>query len=79
GSEVRRLDHVGGTVRSVAFVHEGKEYQASGDLFVLGANAIQSAAIMLRSGLGDEFVGRGLHESYGWNFEVYLDGVDNFD
>ncbi|RUZ37777.1 GMC family oxidoreductase, partial [Mesorhizobium sp. M7A.F.Ca.CA.004.05.2.1] len=55
------------------------EYQVSGDLFILGANAIQSAAIMLRSGLGGEFVGSGLHESYGWNFEVYLDGVDNFD
>ncbi len=56
-----------------------RNIQASGDLFVLGANAIQSPAIMLRSGLGGEFVGLGLHESYGWNFEVYLDGVDNFD
>ncbi|MCF6103556.1 GMC oxidoreductase [Mesorhizobium muleiense] len=79
GAEVRRLDHIGGSVRSVAFVHEGKEYSVSGDLFILGANAIQSPAIMLRSGLSGEFVGRGLHESYGWNFEAYLDGVDNFD
>ncbi len=79
GAEVRRLDHVGGSVRSVAFLCGGKEYSVSGDLFVLGANAIQSPAIMLRSGLGGEFVGLGLHESYGWNYEVYLDGVDNFD
>jgi choline dehydrogenase-like flavoprotein len=79
GSEVRRLDHVNGSVRSVTFLRDGKEQVATGDLFVLGANGIQSAAIMLRSGLGGEFVGRGLHESYGRNFEVYLDGVDNFD
>jgi len=79
GVEVRRFDHAGGAVRSVIFAQEGKEYSVSADLFVLGANAIQSPAIMLRSGLGGEFVGLGLHESYGWNYEVYLDGVDNFD
>ncbi|MEY9102454.1 choline dehydrogenase-like flavoprotein [Sinorhizobium fredii] len=79
GSEVRRLEHASGSVRAVAFSYDGKEHVVTGDLFVLGANGIQSAAIMLRSDLGDEFVGRGLHESYGWNLEVYLDGVDNFD
>jgi choline dehydrogenase-like flavoprotein len=79
GAEVRRLDHAGGSVRSVTYRHDGQEYVATGDLFVLGANAIQSAAIMLRSDLGGQFVGRGLHESYGWSFEAYLDGVDNFD
>nr|WP_223843446.1 GMC family oxidoreductase [Sinorhizobium fredii] len=79
GSEVRRLDHAAGSVRAVRFRHGGKEYVVTGDLFILGANGIQSAAIMLRSDLDGEFVGHGLHESYGWNMEVYLDGVDNFD
>ncbi|ASY66712.1 Glucose-methanol-choline (GMC) oxidoreductase:NAD binding site (plasmid) [Sinorhizobium sojae CCBAU 05684] len=79
GSEVRRLDHSAGSVRAVTFRHGGTEHVVTGDLFVLGANGIQSAAIMLRSGLGGEFVGRGLHESYGRNLEAYLDGVDNFD
>lgn len=78
-SQVRRFDHAGGSIRSVTFRHGGKEHVVTGDLFVLGANGIQSAAIMLRSGLGGECVGRGLHESYGWSFEAYLDGVDNFD
>ncbi|MDW6025919.1 GMC family oxidoreductase [Mesorhizobium sp. BAC0120] len=78
-SEVRRLENTGGSVRSVTFVNGGNEYRVSGDLFVLGANAIQSPAIMLRSDLGGEFVGRGLHEAYGWSYEVFLDGVDNFD
>ena len=79
GSQVRRLDHAGGSVRSATFVSGDEEFQVTGDLFVLGANGIQSPAIMLRSDLGGEFVGRGLHESYGWSFEAYLDGVDNFD
>ncbi|CAH2394579.1 GMC oxidoreductase [Mesorhizobium ventifaucium] len=79
GAEVRRLGHTGTSIRSVTFRRDGQEYVATGDLFVLGANGIQSAAIMLRSELGGDFVGRGLHESYGWNFEVYLDGIDNFD
>jgi choline dehydrogenase-like flavoprotein len=78
-SEVRRFGYAGSSIRSAMFVSGGKEFRVTGDLFVLGANGIQSPAIMLRSDLGGEFVGRGLHESYGWSFEAYLDGVDNFD
>lgn len=79
GCEVRRLEYAGGSIRSVVFVSNGKEFRISGDLFVLGANAIQSPAIMLRSGLDGEFVGHGLFEGYGWCYEAYLDGVENFD
>ncbi|HCL76618.1 MAG TPA: 2-keto-gluconate dehydrogenase, partial [Pseudomonas sp.] len=50
-----------------------------GDLFVLGANAIQSPAILLRSGIDDGETGMGLHEQVGANVEVYLDGLGNFD
>ncbi|AUX80393.1 GMC oxidoreductase [Sinorhizobium fredii] len=78
-SEVRRLEHAAGSMRAATFRHDGREHTVTGDLFVLGANGIQSPAIMLRSGLGGDLVGRGLHESYGWNLEAYLDGVDNFD
>ncbi|MES0214142.1 hypothetical protein NKL07_01655 [Mesorhizobium sp. C280B] len=60
-------------------MNEDKEFQVTADLFVLGANAIQSPAIVLRSDLDGEWVGRGLHEGFGWNFEAYLDGIDNFD
>lgn len=79
GAEVRRLGHAGNAVRSVTFRAEGRDYEVKGDLFVLGANAIQSPAILERSGLGGGLVGRGLHESYGASFEVFLDGVENFD
>ncbi|MER9851738.1 GMC family oxidoreductase [Mesorhizobium sp. M0106] len=78
-SEVRRLEYAGGSVRSATFVNDDKEFQITADLFVLGANAIQSPAIMLRSGLDGDCVGRGLHESFGWSFEAYLDSIDNFD
>ncbi|WP_232491539.1 GMC oxidoreductase [Novosphingobium kaempferiae] len=79
GAEVLSLEAQGGAVRSVVFRSGGKEYSVSGDLFVLGANAIHSPAILLRSGIDRGPVGRGLHEAYGIEVEVFLDGVDNFD
>ncbi len=79
GAEVRRLGYTGNTAQSVTFQANGRTYSVTGDLFVLGANAIQSPAILKRSGLGEGVVGLGLHESYGAAFEVFLDGVENFD
>lgn len=79
GAEVRRLGHTGNSVQSVTFRTNGREQTVTGDLFVLGANAIQSPAILQRSDLGGGLVGRGLHESYGANFEVFLNGINNFD
>lgn len=79
GAEVRRLDHRGNSVRAVSFRANNREYLVTGDLFVLGANAIHSPAILQRSDLGGGLVGKGLHESYGAAFEVFLDGVENFD
>jgi choline dehydrogenase-like flavoprotein len=78
GAEVTHLDTAAGTVRSVRFKSGGKEYTVHGDLFVLGANAIHSPAILLRSGIDQGPVGKGLHEAYGVEVEVMLDGVDNF-
>lgn len=79
GAEVRRLGYTGNSVQSVSFQANGHSYTVTGDLFVLGANAIQSPAILKRSGLGEGVVGLGLHEAYGADFEVFLDGVENFD
>ncbi len=78
-AEVRTMDEASGVIRSVTFVHAGVEITVTGDLVVLGANGIQSAAIMERSGLGGGLVGRGLHESLGTEYEAFLGGVDNFD
>ena len=79
GSEVRTLEADAANVRKVTYRRGGSEHTATADLFVLGANAIHSPAILQRSGLGGGLVGRGLHESYGVHVEAYLDGLDNFD
>jgi len=78
-SRVTHFDHAQGRVRAVHFTSEGRDHRVSADLFVLGANAIHSPAILLRSGMDHPLTGRGLHESYGAHVEAYLDGVDNFD
>lgn len=79
GAPVRRLEYVGDTVDAAVFEVDGRERRVRGDLFVLGANAIQSPAILLRSGMDAPLTGVGLHESLGTFVEAYLDGVDSFD
>ncbi|AZB57574.1 GMC family oxidoreductase [Cereibacter sphaeroides] len=78
-TEVRRFEAAGSSI-SAAVIRgpDGREHKVTGDLFVLGANAIHSPAILLRSDLGGGLTGVGLHESYGWSMEAWLDGVDNF-
>jgi choline dehydrogenase-like flavoprotein len=75
--EVERSD--GSRVSAVRFRHGGREQRVGCDLCVLGANAIHSAAILLRSGIADPLTGRGLNEQLGYAVEVFLDGLDNFD
>jgi choline dehydrogenase-like flavoprotein len=77
-----RVDHLettGGAVTGVVFVHDGEPLAARGELIVLGANAIHSPPILLRSGIDGAVVGKGLHEQRGIGIEVLLDGLDNFD
>lgn len=77
--EVRYIEYGRDTVTSVLIRGSDGESRVSGDLFVLGANAIHSPAILLRSGLTDQWLGRGLHEQHSVSYEVHLDGVKNFD
>lgn len=78
-ARVRRLEETGGTVRAAEVEIGGVSQRVTGDLFVLGANAVHSPAILLASGMGDEHTGRYLHESCGASAEILLDGLDNFD
>jgi len=78
-SKAVRYEGAGNSVSALVFEHGGKPYRVTGDLFVLGANAIQSPAILQRSSMGGGMTGKGLHESLGTHVEVLLDGMDSFD
>lgn len=77
--EVTHLDHASGTVRSAVYRSGGVEQRVTGDLFVLGANAIHSPAILLRSGIERPLTGVGIHEQVGYGLEILLDGLDSLD
>ncbi|MEL6983834.1 MAG: GMC family oxidoreductase, partial [Actinomycetota bacterium] len=78
-AEVRTIESTGDSATGVTYRTGGTEVTVAADLVVLGANAIQSPAILLRSAIDDPWVGRGLHEQHSVGYEAYLDGVDNFD
>lgn len=78
GAAAQALETEGGTAASVVALEGGRETRYRGDLFVLGANAIFNAHILLRSGFGGPLVGHGLCEQVSRSVMVYLDGVDNF-
>jgi choline dehydrogenase-like flavoprotein len=75
-AEVTALETAGDRITGVRYVQDGREREARGELVVLGANAIFSAAILLRSGITGAATGRYLHEQLGALVEVLLDGLD---
>jgi choline dehydrogenase-like flavoprotein len=77
--EVTHLDHAGDTVSAAVYKKDGAEHRVTGDLFVLGANAIHSPAILMRSGIDHPLTGVGIHEQVGYQLEVLLNGVDSLD
>lgn len=79
GARVTGIETAGGRISGVRFENGGREHAVTGDLFVLGANAIHSPGILLHSGITGGPVGQGLHEAYGVEVEAMLDGMDNFD
>ncbi len=64
GAQVRSFDSASDAVSAVHFRDKQRDHRVTGDLFVLGANAIHSPAILLRSDLGGGKVGLGLHEVF---------------
>jgi choline dehydrogenase-like flavoprotein len=77
--EVTHLDVANGKTVAALYKQAGRELRAKGELFVLGANAIHSPAILLRSGIEHPLTGVGIHEQVGYHAEVMLDGLDNMD
>jgi choline dehydrogenase-like flavoprotein len=78
-AKVERLDVAANVVTGVIFNKGGREQKARGELVVLGANAIYSPWIMLRSGLRGHGLGRYLCEKMMVLAEVKLSGLKHFD
>lgn len=74
-SEVETLGYRGDIITHAVVRSGDKRYRVNGDLFVLGANAIQSPAILLRSDIVHGETGLNLHEQIGASAEVFLDGL----
>ena len=78
-AQVLEIEQEAGTATGVVYQQDGRDVTISGDLIVLGANAIQSPAILLRSNIQHPKTGLGLCEQLAYGVELKLDGVNNFD
>lgn len=78
-AEVFEIEHAGNAASGLRYRRGGAEERANATLIALGANAIFNPWLLLRSGLDDGVVGRGLVEQVSIAADVMLDGVDNFD
>jgi choline dehydrogenase-like flavoprotein len=79
GADVTEIDVAGSVAKGVRYRQAGVNRAAAADLVALGANAIMNPFLLLRSGLDDGVVGRGLVEQVTVSLDVHLDGIDNFD
>ncbi len=62
-TEARMIDFEGGRAKAILVRgSDGKEYRLRGNTFALGTNGIFNAAILLRSGVQNNALGRYLHE-----------------
>lgn len=77
--KVERVMTTGDRATGVVYSNAGKEHSVRGDLVVMGANAIHSAFILLRSGFDEWALGRFLHEKISLKAEAFVKGVKNFD
>lgn len=77
--EVTHIDVANGVANGVRYRSGERDYVAQGELIVLGANAIHSPAILLRSGIEHPLTGVGINEQAGYYAEALLNGLDNLD
>ena len=78
-ARVLAVEKSGGIAKGLRYISRGRERVASGDLVAIGCNAIQTPFILLRSGFSHPALGKYLHEKRVMQFEVLLDGLNNFD
>jgi len=79
GSSVSSLLIDNDVVRGVNSIEAEKDITYFSDLVAVGAHAINTPAILLRSGLNDYALGRYINEQSSVDVKVNLDGVENYD
>jgi len=77
-AEVLQLGLTNDTVSWLDYRRDGTTHRVSGDLVVLGANAIFNPFLLLVSGDTHPLVGKRIHEQASAQVYLDLDGVDNF-
>lgn len=78
-AEALEVETRGNTATGVRYRFQGREHLAEGDLVVVGANALFSPFLLMRSGIRHPRLGRRLYEAASLRAEIFLDGVDCFD
>ena len=79
-SEVIGVVAAGGRAEGVEVrTRNGEVYEARGETVAIGANGIFNPFLLLKSGITDGPVGRGLNEQIGVYLTLDLDGVDDGD
>ncbi len=76
GAQVLAVALRGDVAEGLRFRAAGRESVAQGELVGLGTNALFNAHLLLRSGLDDPWLGRGLMEQTSVSMQVWLDGMD---
>ncbi|MBB6269872.1 choline dehydrogenase-like flavoprotein [Pedobacter cryoconitis] len=77
GAEVYSLETVGNVAKKVNYVKDGKDFQISGEVIILGANPIFNSNILLNSGDKNPLTGKGFGEQLGMQVLIYLDNMNN--
>jgi choline dehydrogenase-like flavoprotein len=79
GADVKVLSTKAGDIEAAVCVLAGKQHSVGGDLFVLGANSIFNAAILMRSGITHDVLGKGINEQVGYQVEIHLASLSGVD
>jgi choline dehydrogenase-like flavoprotein len=78
GAKVETIEWTGSVATGVVYEEGSQKRTAKGDLIALGANGIFNPHLLLRSGVEQHALGRGITEQVAIFAVAYLNGVQNF-
>ncbi len=78
-ANVEHVNLQGGQATGVSYSTAGRTYSVRSDLVAVGAHAIMTPFILLKSGFRDKALGHYLNEQISRDVRVDLQGVDNYD